>query len=298
MEKDAKYFIVGVFVSLSLILMLGFLIWIVGANNPHNYVRYTVYFTDSVSGLKEGATVLYKGVDVGKVENIRLSAERKDLIKTDIQVEENTPIRAKTKASLAVLGVTGLVFLELRTEDNDTQPVPRLQGEPYPVLQGSGTQLAKLFQDIPAITQQVLEMTKKINQLMDDQNMTSLNATLANIESMTKDLNGLLSVENVANASSTLQNFSESSADLKMMIRRFEKTADQIDEAVNSINKVVVRNEGNVNRFTEDGLNEVTSMTREAQKTAASIRRAADKLSQDPSQILYKPAHQGVEIAK
>lgn len=298
MEKDAKYFVVGVFVSLCLAGLLAFVIWIAGKHDNHDYVHYTVYFTDSVSGLKEGATVSYKGVDVGKVTNIRLAHERKDLIKADIEVINTTPVRAKTNASLAVLGVTGLVFMDLTTDADDTQPVPRIKGEPYPVLQGNGTQLAKLFQDIPAITQQVLEMARKINKLMDDRNMESLDATLSNVQEMTHSINALLSAENVANVSITLDNFSHSSEDLKDMVQRFEKTADEIDKTVASINRVVTKNEGNVNRFGQDGLNQITSMTREAQKTAESIRRAADKLNQDPSQILYKPSNQGVEIAK
>lgn len=298
MEKDAKYFIVGIFVSLCLAGFLAFIIWMAGNHDSHNYQHYTVYFTDSVSGLKEGATVSYKGVDVGKVTNIRLAPDRKDLIKADIEVANTTPVRAKTNASLAVLGVTGLVYMELTTDDNDTQPVPTIPGETYPVLQGNGTQLAKLFQDIPAITQQVLEMAKKINKLMDDKNMGSLDATLNNVQQMTQSMNELLSKENVANVSTTLSNFSQSSETLNDVAQRFNKTANEIDKTVASINRIVTKNEDNVNRFSQDGLNQITSMTREAQKTAQSIRRAADKLTQDPSQILYKPSNKGVEIAK
>ncbi|MDB5491620.1 MAG: hypothetical protein JWO78_1469 [Micavibrio sp.] len=298
MEKDARYFVVGIFVSLCLAGLLSFVIWMAGAHDNKDYLRYTVYFTDSVSGLKEGANVSYKGVDVGKVTDIRLAHERKDLIKVDIEVANTTPVRAKTNASLAVLGVTGLVFMDLTTAADDTQPVPRVQGEAHPVLQGNGTQLAKLFQDIPAITQQVLEMAKKINKLMDDKNMGSLDATLDNVQQMTHSINALLSTENVANVSTTLDNFSRSSDDLKEMVQRFQKTADEIDKTVSTINRVVTKNEDNVNRFGQDGLNQITTMTREAQKTAQSIRRAADKLNQDPSQILYKPSNKGVEIAK
>jgi len=298
MEKDAKYFIVGVFVSLGIVAMISFTIWMAGSSGSENYERFTVYFTDPVSGLNEGASVQYKGVQVGKVLDIRLAPERKDLIKVDIEVEENTPIRAGTQAKLALLGITGMVYMELTTEPTDTEPVRFVAGERYPVIQGSGTQLAKLFEDIPQITEQVMEISEKLNGLLNEENMASLDATLINIEKITRDMNGLLNAENVSNASIMLANFSESSEDVKVMIERFEKTADEIDRAVNAISAVVTKNEASISKFTQDGLDQITAMTREVRKMAESIRETSDSLNEDPSQILYQPTYRGVEIAK
>lgn len=298
MEKDAKYFIVGVFVSLGIVAMISFTIWMAGSSGSENYERFTVYFTDPVSGLNEGASVQYKGVQVGKILDIRLAPERKDLIKVDIEVEENTPIRAGTQAKLALLGITGMVYMELTTELTDTEPVQFVTGERYPVIQGSGTQLAKLFEDIPQITEQIMEISEKLNGLLNEENMASLDATLINIEKITRDMNGLLSAENVSNASIMLANFSESSEDMKVMIDRFEKTADEIDQAVNAISAVVTKNEASISQFTQEGLDQITAMTREVRKMAESIRETADNLNEDPSQILYQPTYRGVEIAK
>lgn len=298
MEKDAKYFIVGIFVSLGIAALVSFIIWMAGTPGNENYKYFTVYFTDPVSGLNEGASVQYKGVQVGKVRDIRLAPERKDLIKVDIEVEENTPIRAGTQATLALLGVTGMVYMELTTELTDTEPVRFVNGERYPVIQGSGTQLAKLFEDIPQISKQVMEISKKLNNLLNEKNMASLDATLINIEKLTRDMNGLLSVENVNNTSTILANFSESSEDMKAMIKRFESTADEIDKAVNTISDVVTKNEASISKFTQEGLDQITDMTREARKMAESIRETADNLNEDPSQILYQPSYRGVEIAK
>ncbi|MGZ9097062.1 MAG: MlaD family protein [Micavibrio sp.] len=298
MEKDAKYFIVGVFVSLGIVALISFTIWMAGSSGSENYERFTVYFTDPVSGLNEGASVQYKGVQVGKILDIRLAPERKDLIKVDIEVEENTPIRAGTRATLALLGITGMVYMELTTELTDTEPAHFVAGERYPVIQGSGTQLAKLFEDIPQITEQIMEISEKLNGLLNEENMASIDAALINIEKITRDMNGLLSTENVANASIILTNFSESSKDVKVMIERFEETADEIDQAVNAISAVVTKNEASISQFTQEGLSQITAMTREVRKMAESIRETADNLNEDPSQILYQPTYRGVEIAK
>ena len=298
MEKEAKYFIVGIFVTAVLAAILAFTIWIAGSHDHRNYERYTVYFTDPVSGLKEGASVQYKGVEVGKTLNIRLSPERKDLIKVDIEVEENTPIRAGTNASLAMLGITGLVYMELTTELTDTEAVPYIEGEEYPVIQGNGTRLAKLLQDIPKITENVLGMTERLNMFMGDENMLTLVQILKNMESMARDMNGLLSPENVSNTSTMLKNFSTSSEGIQALIEKLEKTTAEIDAAVRAISDVVTRNEASVNRFAQDGLDQITQMSIETQKMAESIRKVAENLNQDPSQLIYQPPRQGVEIAK
>lgn len=116
MEKDARYFIVGLVVSIGMIALVGFVLWLAGTHESQDREMYTVYFTDPVSGLKEGASVQYRGVEVGKVLGVRLSNSREDLIKVDIAVKEATPIGQSTTASLEMFGITGLVYMELTTE--------------------------------------------------------------------------------------------------------------------------------------------------------------------------------------
>lgn len=298
MEKDAKYFLVGIFVTLVLAALIAFSIWIAGTHDNQIYEGYTVYFTDPVSGLKEGASVQYKGVEVGKVQDIRLAPERKDLIKVDIEIEENTPIRAGTNASLSMLGITGLVYMELTTELTDTQPVPYIQGEKYPVIRGNGTRLAKLLQDIPEITENTLEVTRRINAFMDDENIAVLEQALKNLEGMSRDMNGFLSPKNVAYASAMIENLSDSSEDIQEMIEKFEKTAAKIEKTVQIVSEMIARNQSSVDNFARDGLDQITQMSHETQKMAVSIREAAEKLNDDPSQLIYQPSHRGVEIEK
>lgn len=298
MEKDAKYFIVGVFVSICMVALIAFLIWVAGAHNQRSYTTYTLYFTDAISGLKLGSAVQYKGVEVGKVSDIRLSPDREDLVKVDIYIDAATPVRGGTKASLGMQGVTGMVFVLMKTDLNDSTPPERIEGEPYPVIQGSGTQLSKILESIPQITQQVLEITEKLNRVLDDNSIEALNNTLVNLEKMSKDLNGLLSEENVQNTSTILANVSESSDNINSLIARFEQTANEIDKTVHTIKDVVQENGNNVTRFTREGLDQILSMSRQTEKMTESIRKAADKLEQDPSQILYQPSYRGVEIAQ
>ena len=165
MEKDANYFAVGIFVSTSLLLLTGFLIWLMGMHSTQPYDSYTIYFTDPVSGLSDDAVVKYKGVEVGKIVTIGIAPGRSDLIKVDISVKEETPIRSGTTANIEIQGITGMSYIELATETGDKNPPPRIEGEKYPVLQGKGNQLNRFFDDLPKISKELLETMAGIKDL-------------------------------------------------------------------------------------------------------------------------------------
>lgn len=298
MEKESRYFTVGIFVAASLMALIFFIIWLTGTHDARSYQRYTIYFQDPVSGLKNSAIVQYRGVDVGRVREVRLSPNRNDLIRVDIEVDETTPIYQSTQASLAQQGFTGIVYIELTTREGDQEPPDMIEGERYPVIRGRGTQLSKLFQDVPEISRQILELSTKLNNVFDEETVASLSASFKNIEAMSRDMNGLLSEENVGNASITLRNAAQASEEAERMIERFNRTAEEIDQAVSSLNRILSDNRENINRFTRSGLKEITDMSRETKKMAESVRRLADKIEQEPSRLIYQPSYRGVEIAE
>ena len=192
MEKDAHYFLVGLFVTASVTALVGFLIWL--AAGPHKGgepQRYTVYFTESVTGLEEGASVEYMGVEVGKIMQLQLSPQHPNLVKVDIEVNGNTPVRSKTYATLETRGITGLVNLELVTASDDTEPPSRKEGEKYPVLYGEPSKWTKTLQDISVITDQMRDVTVKVNDFLSKKNMESLDQSIANVEKMSREMQGM-----------------------------------------------------------------------------------------------------------
>ncbi len=144
MEKDARYFAVGLFVTISFMALVGFLIWLISPKDADDYSYYTVYFTASVGGLEEGSDVRYRGIPVGKVEELRFSDEHTELIKVDIAIDKETPVRKNTKVFMAMQGVTGRIHLELETLSGDKNPPGTPEGEMYPVLKGEGSRIDKI----------------------------------------------------------------------------------------------------------------------------------------------------------
>jgi phospholipid/cholesterol/gamma-HCH transport system substrate-binding protein len=161
MEKDAKYFAAGLFVSLTLLALVVFVIWLAGIHRTGDYARYTIYFTDPISGLAKDGHVKYKGVEVGKIVALRLASDRSDLVKVDIEVKDTTPVRAQTIVKVEMQGITGQNYIELTTEAADKTPPPRLPDEKYPVLQGTGSRLSKQFLETLAAIDELSKSSSK-----------------------------------------------------------------------------------------------------------------------------------------
>lgn len=298
MEKSASYFTVGVFVTATLIGMFMFLIWLASPHDERKYDYYTVEFRDSISGLEEGSNVEYKGVKVGKVIKLRLPPENHELIYVDIGVDKTTPVHARTKATLETQGITGLVRIELATAQDDNAPPEHREDQKYPVLKGEGSKLYQALEDLPDITKQISDITKKFDAFLDESTVSSLKQTVQNAEGMSRDLNGLLTPANVSHVSNMVNNLSMSSEQIPDLIDHLKKTADQMDAASASLKGILTRNQGHIDQFASQGLSEITAVSHEAKGTATSLRGLADKLKNDPSQILYQPASHGVEIPK
>lgn len=324
MERDVRYFFVGLCALLALAAFGAFLAWLAGTHDERQYKNYTVYFTDAVTGLTAGNDVRYKGVETGTVLGIRIAEDRPDLLKVDIQVSDNTPVRGGTVATLSMAGITGATYIDLETEANDTSPVSELPDEEYPVIQGVGTEFTRILKDVPAISRNVLTVTEKlntllagdgiaaleripqrleetvaeINSLISGDNAGKISNILANAERLTEDMNGLLSEQNISNASEVLANAAEATRDFDKMTDKLAMAASEIESAARNLTEVIARNEENLNRLTKEGLSQVMRLSEESRQTAGAIRRLADRLGENPSQILYEPKYHGVEVPK
>ena len=89
---------------------------------------YTIEFTGTpVSGLNKGAAVKYLGYNVGRIEDIFISADDVNTVVVEISVEQRSAenaIRVDTEARMASLGITGLKYIELFGGSNDAAKLP------------------------------------------------------------------------------------------------------------------------------------------------------------------------------
>ena len=112
METDKHYFFEGLFIIGFSIAAAIFAVWL-GSPGHRDDVVYRIHFAESVSGLAVGDPVKFRGVDVGTVKAMRIDPDDPRLVQVDVRLRKETPVKTDTKASLAMKGITGVVFIEL-----------------------------------------------------------------------------------------------------------------------------------------------------------------------------------------
>ncbi len=113
METQARYIIVGSFVLVTLLIGFLFVMWIGHSELTSEARTYDIYFEGSVTGLKEGSQVLYRGVPVGTVKSITIDLKNTDRVRVCIGVSPSTPIQEDTLATLEMQGITGLSLIHI-----------------------------------------------------------------------------------------------------------------------------------------------------------------------------------------
>ena len=120
METDKHYFFEGLFIIGFCVAAAFFAVWL-GSAGRHDDALYRIHFPDSVSGLSVGDPVKYRGVDVGTVKTMILDPDNSRLVRVDVRLRKETPVKTDTRASLELKGITGVVVIELNGGDPAAQ---------------------------------------------------------------------------------------------------------------------------------------------------------------------------------
>ena len=178
MENKSHAMAAGIFVLVLTVMLIGLAVWL--TRDTGSYRDYELSTGDTVTGLQLQAPVRFKGVPVGKVTRIGFDPQVPGNVVVQLTVLEKTPVTPTTFASLAYQGVTGLAFVQL---DDDDKPQPAvLPGEDgIERLPIKPSQLGRLTESAPAILAQVEDATKRLNDLMSDDNQKRISLALDNI---------------------------------------------------------------------------------------------------------------------
>jgi phospholipid/cholesterol/gamma-HCH transport system substrate-binding protein len=117
MENRAHALAAGLFVMILSIAVIATAAWFTGDTGTRD--KYLVVSESPVTGLNAQATVRYRGVTVGKVENISLDPNNHRVILIRIAVDKNVPLNTKAYAQLGYQGLTGLAFVQLNEESDE-----------------------------------------------------------------------------------------------------------------------------------------------------------------------------------
>ena len=120
MTTEAKVgaFVLGCFAILSFTI-----IYLVNAQFSGDTVPYRTYLRYA-GGLEPGASVLFGGINVGKVTAVRPGTADPTRIEILLSVKQNTPVNEKSIAKLGIISVMSGAALSITTGSNEAKRLP------------------------------------------------------------------------------------------------------------------------------------------------------------------------------
>jgi phospholipid/cholesterol/gamma-HCH transport system substrate-binding protein len=314
MEREANYTAVGAFVLLVLAMAGLFIYWYADSRDQRDYTRYEIYFDGSVSGLSEGGSVRYLGVDVGRVIRIRLDQRAADRVVAIVDIDSTTPVSQRTLAQLSLQGVTGLLYIDLLQESAGGSTLKVLSGvasQQYPVIRSARSNFDSFISLLPDLATRVSDISARVNTLLSEKNLAAVSNLVANLDQAGATLPGA-----VSNASALVNDLRAATAesrvviadvqkatrtaapDLVVVMERLRTTSDNMANASQRLDKMIAENQAELTGFVRDGLPQIEALARDSRAAANEFKQLSRSLRQNPSQLIYQPATTGVEIPR
>ena len=167
METDKHYFCEGLFIIGFCIAAACFAVWL-GSPGRRDDVVYRIRFPDSVSGLAVGDSVKYRGVDVGTVKTMEIDPGNARLVRVDVRLRKDTPVKTDTRASLAMKGITGVVMVELNGGDPKAKALlDATPADKIPEIPSEKTGLKAMLDDLPKLIGKFAVIADKFSGIED-----------------------------------------------------------------------------------------------------------------------------------
>lgn len=279
-SSEAK---VGLFVLVGLII-LGYMSFQVGQRGFSFKKGYLVEVEfDNAAGLAAGASVQIAGVEIGKVESIRLKQGKAVVL---LRIPQDVKLEKDVSAAIKTHGILGDKYIEI---------IPGTQGA---AAMNPGDRISqverqadvdRLLNQLAAIADDVKLVTGSLSKVIGGkEGIESMGAILENTRQLTRNLNAVV-ISNEANLRAMLENTRQLTGNLnRVVVRNDEKFGQVIDNlkgasremektfaALNEITDGVKRGEGTLGQLVKD-----KGMALKLDKTLTSLQEVTDKINQ------------------
>ena len=296
MENRSYALMTGVFTIALLVAAVLVGLWL--NRDRTELVPYEIVTTQSIPGLNPQATVRYRGLEVGRVDEIVFDPRVTGQILIKLSVEKDSPITTTTFASLGYQGVTGIAFIQL---DDDRTGSPRLaqredQVARIPLRPGLLDQLEKRGLAILEKTEQI---TESLSKMVGPENQQTI---IGAFDSIGKAADAYAAIPQKLEP--TLDRLPALTAKLDRSLASFDSAATSVDQTADSYKQLADRLQGPdgpldringaigslqaaTNELELETLPHVVQMTDEARGALRAVKRTANSLSDRPQGILF-----------
>jgi phospholipid/cholesterol/gamma-HCH transport system substrate-binding protein len=191
-EAKVGAFVLGCFSVLAFTV-----IYLINAQLGVHTLPYRTYLRYA-GGLEPGASVLFGGIDVGKVKAVRPAVSDPTRIEILLEVKENTPLNERSVAKLGMLSVMSDAALSITTGSNDAKrllpgstipsqeaaSLDEITGKVAVVADNANALITEVRGELPGISEDARKVLANLNSLTGPPNQRKIQEVLDNVDAM------------------------------------------------------------------------------------------------------------------
>lgn len=220
--SSAQKLRLGAFVITGSVLFAGLGLLLAGLKVWEKRDVYTTRFGESVAGLEVSAPVTYRGLRVGNVREMGISADDPMTIEVTLALQPGTPLYIGTQAVLDMGGITGLKSINL------------IPGDPTGGTMEPGTRIEVGPSLVHRLTGQAEQIALKVEMVANELALWTRAANRQRVEKLIDDVTRLATdadgfiVDNKAAFTTTLIEVGRASAQVGLVAAEVERSLVQV----------------------------------------------------------------------
>ena len=290
MDTKINFFKIGLFVSSLFTLLVIFIFWLgkYGLEDK-KYDDYSIFFSESVSGLNIGSSIKFMGFEVGTVKDIKINPYNSEEIQIDIQIQKGTPIKEDNFAILGNLGITGLKYIELKGGSNNS----KLLGENQygmKVIKSKTSALTTFVDSTEDITKEITILLGQMKKVLNDENISNFSSLLSKSEK---------SMENIEQFSAYLVKNEKKIDELINSMKNFANTgnssfasvktsADSFKELTTKIKEEFDKGTFDLKGMSSESFENLNSLLKSLENNLNLTQDLINNINESPSDLLLK----------
>lgn len=301
METRVAYAAVGAFVLLFSGLFIALALWLGSSFSQTEYTKYQILTRDSVAGLSVGSAVKFLGVQVGSVADIELANAEE--VRITLNVEESTPVKTDTVATIASQGITGLSLIEL---SGGTSGAALLTADPktgqLPTIATRPSLLRRIDVAVNRTLDNVDQVSGQVKAMLNDENQAQLAKILSNLalvtETMAQERAQIAQVlENsvratasadkaLARAPEVMNEMNQTLIDVRRMTLSFEQTSKRFGSLSDTLQNATTHTQEEIQLMRRSIQPQINMLLNQSTSTTRAIETLANEINRDPSSLI------------
>jgi phospholipid/cholesterol/gamma-HCH transport system substrate-binding protein len=198
MENRSPYVLIGAAMIIFVVSLVGFVIWKLREGDQTNYAYYVILFSGDVQGLSVDSPVYYRGLRVGRVQDIELTSRRdvqrstgrerlSEKIEVTVAVDSHIDIRERSYAVFEKPFIAGAAYIQIvgRLDVDEIKPKKKLGDKPYPEIREGASFLQATSTSAQELLSKASTTVDRLNDLLSEDNLAAFSDTMRSLSAVT-----------------------------------------------------------------------------------------------------------------